>query len=64
MIYGTGEFRIKETNVGTFEIEKRTIAGWSIMAHNGKPLSFPTKEEASAVIQEIRKEWDARSNSR
>lgn len=60
MIFGTGKFRIKETNLGTFEIEKQTIVGWSGMAFDGEFLDFSTREEAERVLEEIQKEWNSR----
>ncbi len=57
MIYGTGKFKIHETNVGSFEIQKKTIGGWSPMVHEGKILDFPTHGEASTVLDKIEKEW-------
>ncbi|EKR9302834.1 hypothetical protein P9705_001275 [Enterococcus faecalis] len=61
MIFGTGKFRIKETNLGTFEIEKQTIAGWSAMAFDGGFLDFSTREEAERVLEELQKEWNSRA---
>lgn len=61
MIFGTGKFRIKETNLGKFEIEKQTIVGWSTMAFDGELLDFPSREEAERVLEELQKEWNSRA---
>ncbi|MGM0217668.1 hypothetical protein [Enterococcus sp. AZ126] len=58
MIYCNGKFRVIETPIGKYTIEKNTIGGWSPFIKDSKMLEFETKEEADQELNRIRKEWE------